>query len=156
MNHKEDFERLRLEEEELSFASFSHQDAWNVGSRIVEKAKSNPVPLGVEIVLGGLLVFRYFPDGITRDHELWLERKRRSVESREMSSLRLKQLADMHGQTLSDWKLDANLFVLGGGGYPVKLKNTGMIGSICTSGYIDLDDHQIIVDVLREYKGSHS
>jgi uncharacterized protein (UPF0303 family) len=151
MNALDEFNRLEIEENELSFSVFSRRDAWNVGSLIAEKAKSNPLPLGIEIFLNGLMVFRYYPEGITRDHELWLQRKRHTVEFREMSSLRLKRMAEISGTTLTDWKVDPILFALGGGGYPVKIKNTGMIGSICASGYSDIEDHQIIVDALREY-----
>jgi uncharacterized protein (UPF0303 family) len=154
MNAKEEYDRLGKEEEELSFDHFSRGDAWNVGLRIVEKAKPNPLPLGIEIVLNGLMVFRYYPEGITRDHELWLERKRHTVEFREMSSMRLKWMSVKDGRAVTDWQVDPALFALGGGGYPIKIRNTGLIGSICTSGYVDTEDHQIIVDVLREYINS--
>jgi uncharacterized protein (UPF0303 family) len=154
VNAKEEYDRLGKEEEELSFDHFSREDAWKVGLGIAEKAKSNPLPLGIEIVLNGLMVFRYYPEGITRDHELWLSRKRHTVEFREMSSMRLKWMSVKDNYSVTDWKVDPALFSLGGGGYPVRIKNTGVIGSICTSGYVDTEDHQIIVDVLREYINS--
>ncbi|MDR2370336.1 MAG: heme-binding protein [Treponema sp.] len=154
MDAKEEFERLGAEEEELAFKSFSRRDAWNLGSLIVEKTKNNPQPLGLEIYLGGLLVFRYFPAGVTRDHELWLSRKKRTVELREMSSLRMKRMAEKNGSSISDWKLDPNDYFLGGGGYPVNIKNTGMIGVILATGTNDIDEHNAIVGAVREYRAS--
>jgi uncharacterized protein (UPF0303 family) len=145
------YERLGVEEARLSFAGFSREDAYELGKLIREKAKANPAPLGVEIWLNGLMVFRCYPTGITRDHELWLQRKRRSVEFREMSSLRLKAMAEMNHATLADWGLDPRDYALGGGGYPIRVKDTGMIGSICVSGYPDLEDHRIVVDTLTEF-----
>jgi uncharacterized protein (UPF0303 family) len=151
-NAKEEYDRLGKEEEDLAFESFSRRDAWNLGSLIVEKTKNNPQPLGLEIYLNGLLVFKYFPDGITRDHELWLNRKHRSVMLREMSSLRLKWMAEKNGSKISDWKLEPNDYFLGGGGYPVKIKKTGMIGLILATGTNDIDEHNSIVEAIREYQ----
>lgn len=151
-DRKIEFERLGKEEEELSFESFSREDAYELGVLIAIKAKSNPLPLGIRIILNGTEVFRYYPTGITKDHELWLERKRRSVEFREMSTWRLKAMAEMNEQTLEDWLIDPTLYVIGGGGYPIKLVHTGMIGSICVSGYPDLDDHNMIVECIKEIK----
>ena len=130
-----EFERLGLEEEELSFRSFSREDAYKLGTLIVSKAKVNPQPLGIRIILNGTEVFRYYPTGITKDHELWLERKKKSVEFREMSTWRLKAMAEMNDQKLEDWLIDSTQYALGGGGYPIKILNTGMIGCICVSGY---------------------
>ena len=117
----------------------------------MKKPRKTPQPLGVEIVLNGLMVFRFYPTGITKNNQLWLERKRRTVDHREMSSLRLKAMADMKQVTLEDWKLDPAQYALDGGGYPIIIKNTGCIGSVCASGYLGREDHQIIVDAIAEY-----
>lgn len=150
-----EFVRLGEEEKSLSFDSFSREDAYRLGTLIIQKAQKNP-SLGIEICLNDLMVFRYFPTGITRDHELWLRRKRNSVEFREMSSLRLRIMAEMNNQTLSDWLVDPTNYALGGGGYPINIKDTGMIGSICVTGYADIEDHKIIVDSIREYLQTQS
>ena len=38
-----------------------------------------------------------------------------------------------------------------GGGFPLTVKNTGVIGTICVSGLPHLEDHNFIVDALKEY-----
>lgn len=144
------YEKLLQEEMELAFPSFSNEDALRLGQIIMEKAKGNPVPLGVEIVLNGLMVFRYYPSGITRDHEMWLARKRKSVELRDSSSLRLTVYFEQCNATFEDWKLNPNEYCTGGGGYPIRIKGSGVIGSVCASGYADRDDHQIIVDAMKQ------
>jgi uncharacterized protein (UPF0303 family) len=108
------------------------------------------MPLGIEIFLNGLEVFRFFPDGITRNHELWLKRKRNSVEFQEMSTWRLKMMAEMKNETLESWLVDPAEYVLGGGGYPIKLRGTGMVGSICVSGYPDIHDHEMVTWGLKK------
>ncbi|GHV66175.1 hypothetical protein AGMMS49928_00220 [Spirochaetia bacterium] len=156
MNAKEEFERLGKEEEELAFTSFSHRDAWNIAASIVEKTKNDPQPLGFEIYLNGLLIFRYFPTGITQDHEYWLYRKYRTVKLREMSSMRMKWMAEMNNSKITDWKLDPNNYCLAGGGYPIKIKDTGMIGAIVATGTNDTDEHNKIVEAIREYQTGRS
>ena len=79
-------------------------------------------PVAVEITVNGLAVFRYFAEGAKPDSELWLARK-----------------------------LDPNEYAAGGG-FPIRLRGTGVIGSICVSGYPDhVDDHQLIINTLAEY-----
>ena len=67
------------QEERLQFAHFSRADALELGLKLHENAKKQPVPVAIEITVNGLVVFRYFPDGALPDSELWLVRKRNSV-----------------------------------------------------------------------------
>jgi uncharacterized protein (UPF0303 family) len=153
MDYKTEYERLTKEEEELTFDGFSREDALNVALLIVEREKHSDRPFGVEVMLNGLLVFRYYPEGVTRNNALWFARKHNVVANAEMSSLRLTTRSQMEGKTYEDMLLDRKDYAWGGGGYPVRLKNTGVVGSICVSGLSGEEDHQIIVDALREYKG---
>ena len=77
------------QEEKLQFDHFSRADALALGLKLHENAKKQPIPVAVEITVNGLVVFRYFPDGALPDSELWLQRKRNTVELMEMSSLHL-------------------------------------------------------------------
>ena len=40
-----------------------------------------------------------------------------------------------------------------GGGFPLTVKNAGVIGTICVSGLPHLEDHKLIVDALEQYLG---
>jgi uncharacterized protein (UPF0303 family) len=62
-------------------------------------------------------------------------------------------MAEKNGSKITDWKLDPNDYCLGGGGYPIKIKNTGMAGAILATGTNDIDEHDSIVAAIREYKG---
>ena len=74
------------QEEKFQFTHFSREDALNIGLKLHENAKEQPV--AVEITVNGLVVFRYFGEGAKPDSELWLARKRNAVDLMEMSSLR--------------------------------------------------------------------
>ena len=66
------------QEEKFQFTHFSREDALNIGLKLHENAKEQPV--AVEITVNGLVVFRYFAEGAKPDSELWLARKRNAVD----------------------------------------------------------------------------
>ena len=110
------------QEEKFQFEHFSREDALKIGLKLHENAKEQPV--AVEITVNGLVVFRYFAEGAKPEDA---------------------------GETFADRKLDPNEYAAGGG-FPIRLRGTGVIGSICVSGYPDhVDDHQLIINTLAEY-----
>ena len=137
------------QEEKFQFEHFSREDALKIGLKLHENAKEQPV--AVEITVNGLVVFRYFAEGAKPDSELWLARKRNAVELTESSSLRMFAEMEAAGQTFADRKLCGDDYAAGGG-FPIALRGTGVIGSICVSGFDDhLDDHQLVINTLAEY-----
>jgi len=50
---------------------------------------------------------------------------------------------------------DPTMYACQGGGFPVRVKNVGgIVGVIVVSG-LGYDDHQMIVDGIKEYLGKH-
>lgn len=147
-----DLNYYKQEEKLYEFDSFSREDALKLGLKIHEIAKQYPDPVASEITINGLVVFRYFPEGTISDSSDWLQRKRNSVDLMHMSSLGFLAYLEHYGAALEDRKLDPNDFAACGGGFPIMIKGTGMIGSICVSGLPNHeDDHQLIVDSLAQY-----
>ncbi len=144
------YEALTIVEQELVFDSFSRADAAALGALLDEESQKTGYPVSFEIVLNGLVVFRYFQDGCPAASDSWLRRKRAVVESQGIGSLRFGTILERNGQTLEDNKMDPMKFAPGGGGMPINLKGTGMIGSVCVSGCPDhLIDQQIVTNGLR-------
>ena len=140
------------QENKFQFDHFSRAAALAFGLKLHENAKKQPIPVAIEITINGLTVFRYFPDGALPDSELWLARKRRTVELMEMSSLRFLAWLEVNGESLESRKLPADDYAAGGGGFPIRLRGTGVIGSICVSGMPDhMDDHQLVINTLAEF-----
>ena len=101
--------------------------------------------------MNGLVVFRYFGEGAKPDSELWLARKRNAVDLMEMSSLRFSRSWRMQARALPTASSTRTEYAAGGG-FPIRLRGTGVIGSICVSGYPDhVDDHQLIINTLADY-----
>lgn len=141
-------ERLTQEEAQLQFDRFSRADALKLGMKIYELAQEYPNPVAVEITINRLVVFRFFPDGALPDSGLWLTRKRNTVDLMQMSSLHFMYWLEAAGETLDDRKLDPAQYAVGGGGFPLSLKGTGVVGSVCVSGLSHEQDHQLIVDAM--------
>lgn len=151
----QDFKTMRdmcaEQEDKFQFERFSRRDALNIGLKLIENAEKQAQPVAVEITVNGLVVFRYFMEGARPESELWLARKRNAVDLMETSSLRFFAELEDAGETFADRKLDPNEYAAGGG-FPIRLRGTGVIGSICVSGYPDhVDDHQLIINTLAEY-----
>ena len=151
----QDFKTMRdmcaEQEEKFQFKRFSRRDALNIGLKLIENAEKQAQPVAVEITVNGLVVFRYFMEGSRPESELWLARKRNAVDLMETSSLRFFAELEDAGETFADRKLDPNEYAAGGG-FPIRLRGAGVIGSICVSGYPDhVDDHQLIINTLAEY-----
>ncbi|NCB28465.1 MAG: hypothetical protein EOM63_01700 [Clostridia bacterium] len=139
------------QEELYQFDRFTRGDALRLGLKLNENAQEYPDPVAIEITLNGLTVFRYFPEGTTADNALWLGRKRASVDLMQMSSLHFAAWLEANGETLETRKLDPRAYAACGGGFPILLRGTGAVGSICVSGLPHLDDHRLIVDTLAEF-----
>ncbi|MDO4270599.1 MAG: heme-binding protein [Eubacteriales bacterium] len=141
------------QEQRFQFDHFSREEALGFGLLLHKNASEDGgAPVAIEITVNGLVVFRYFPDGAMPDSEKWLKRKRNSVELMHMSSLHFLAWLTENGETMADRKLPADEYAAGGGGFPVILRGTGVIGSICVSGRPDhMDDHQLVINTLAEW-----
>lgn len=149
MNEFQEIESMcAAQEERFQFASFSRADALALGLRLAEKAEKFEQGVAVRIVMNGLTVFQYVPEGAEINNCIWMDRKVRTVTQFGLSSLRV--MAMLEGDP-TEQKLDEKQYALGGGGFPLTLRGTGMIGVITVSGLPHMDDHQLIIDTLTEW-----
>ena len=52
-----------------------------------------------------------------------------------------------------DWRLNNEEYGAIGGGFPIIVKGTGIIGAVACSGLAHTDDHQLLVDSIAEILG---
>lgn len=144
------YQYLTALENELIFPSFSRADAAALGAMLDEEGRMCGCPIAIEITINGLVVFRYFQDGCPPDSTNWLARKRRVIDEQGMGSLRFGMMLEENGETLEDHKIDSMNYAPGGGGMPITLAGTGIIGSVCVSGCPDhLMDQTIVSKGMR-------
>lgn len=145
---------LERQEELLQFDHFSHEDAWELGKLFAEEAISKQIPIAICIrTLSGKTLFQYTAKGSNRGAQDWIERKFKTVQYFETSTLAYSLFLKRRKATLVERGLDPTQFVSCGGGFPIVVKNAGLVGAVMVSGLTDLEDHEILVNCLSRYLG---
>ncbi|MCR5357764.1 MAG: heme-binding protein [Lachnospiraceae bacterium] len=143
------------EEAKYRFDSFSQTEALKLGSFIYEKSKEFPKPVAIEIRINHMLVFCFYPDGTNENNRLWLSAKAKTVDMTQKSSLRFWTNVQLSGSSPKSKRMPESEYACCGGGFPLAVKNIGVIGTICVSGLPHMEDHKLIVDALEEYLGGN-
>lgn len=144
--------KYEKQEQLLQFEHFSNVDALELGIKLIEQAKKLGVTPVFDITINGYKVFRYGFEGTNQHNDMWLKRKANTVNTLHMSSIRAGALLEYREKKIDvDWLLSPYDYTCSGGGFPVRIKGTGVIGSVCCSGLPQEKDHQLIVDTLCDY-----
>lgn len=151
---KKELARRRKEEAVLCFPAFSNEDALALGLKIVEKAKQRGVAVAIDITVNGTELFHYAMKGTNMRQAMWIKRKQNMVQVSQVSSLHAGQFLQSEGKDLwKDWRLNEADYAILGGGFPITLAGTGIIGAAACSGLPHEQDHQLLVDAISEMLG---
>ena len=146
---------LAAEEQELQFASFTNDDAWELGSALVATGRAAGAPIAIEISRNQQRLFHVALAGATPDNASWIERKTRVVHRFGHSSLYVGQASRERGSTFeAEFELDPQLYAAHGGAFPVIVRNVGPIGAVVVSGLPQVEDHRMVVAALRQHLSS--
>lgn len=145
-------EELLLEEQQLQFAKFNEDTAWEIGSWLVEYAAQNKLPITIDIQRGEQQLFHASRPGTSADNDQWIKRKVRLVNRFGHSSFYIGQLLKSEGKSLEEMFLLAESeYAPHGGCFPIIIKETGVVGTITVSGLPQEDDHKVVVQALKSY-----
>lgn len=144
--------QLLQEEQELQFKNFNEATAWQIGSQLVEQSLSRGLPVTIDITRGSHQLFHASLCGTSSDNDEWVKRKVRLVYRFGHSSFYMGQLLKSKGQRIEEaYFLSESEYAPHGGCFPVIVKDTGMIGTITVSGLPQEEDHQLVVQAIRDY-----
>lgn len=147
-------EELLTQEERLVFGSFSHDDAWALGSALVELARQRDLPVAVDIRRGDQQLFHHARPGTTPDNAAWIERKANVVRRFGHSSLLVGQRHRDRGTTFEEATgLPRDTYAAHGGAFPITVTGAGIIGTVTVSGLPQVQDHDLVVEALRSFLG---
>src|SRR3954453_4010139 len=93
---------LAAEERDLQFATFTNDDAWDLGSALVAVARRDRLPVAVEITRNHHRLFHAALSGATPDNDSWIDRKTRVVNRFGHSSLYVRQASIERGTTVEE------------------------------------------------------
>ncbi|MDD4779401.1 MAG: heme-degrading domain-containing protein [Tissierellia bacterium] len=145
-------ELIKHQEESLQFDEFNEEIALKLGLACIEEAKENNIPISVEICMNGSTLFYYRSKGTSDHNSDWLRRKTNAVNKLDMSSLQLfYYLIDAKRELKKDMFLDPMDYAACGGGFPIRIKGVGLVGSISYSALPHLEDHDFVVKVLSKF-----
>jgi uncharacterized protein (UPF0303 family) len=152
----ENYERLlntlRQQEEELQFRRFDNDTALQLGLRIVEVAKREHKAVTVDIGRNGQQLFHCALAGTAPDNDEWLRRKSNVVTRFGHSSYYMGTHYRARGTTFEETaRVDPNDYAAHGGAFPVIVKGVGVVGTVAVSGLPQIEDHELLVGVLREF-----
>jgi uncharacterized protein (UPF0303 family) len=141
---------LAAEEVELQFAGFTNDDAWALGTALVDAARREQAPVAIDIRRNHHQLFHAALPGATPDNDSWIERKARVVERFGHSTLYIRQSFVERGTTFEEAAgLDPAQYAAHGGGFPIVVRDVGPIGVVVVSGLPQLEDHRMVVAALR-------
>ncbi len=144
--------KLLLEEDELQFTKFNEEIAWKIGSELVKQAITKSLPITIDITRGDHQIFHASQPGTSADNDEWVKRKTRLTYRFGHSSYYIGQLLKSKGQNLEDaYLISENHYAPHGGCFPIIVSGTGMVGTITVSGLAQKEDHQLVVQAIREY-----
>ncbi|MGW1063493.1 heme-degrading domain-containing protein [Streptomyces aureus] len=147
-------EIAELEEQErrLTLQRFTHDDAWALGTLLVDLAREREAPVAIDIRRGGQQLFHAALPGSTPDNDAWIDRKRRVVERYGCSSLLVGSRFRAKGTTFEDSsRLDPDTYAAHGGAFPLTVTGAGVIGTVVVSGLPQIEDHKMVVEALEKF-----
>ncbi|MEU4167591.1 heme-degrading domain-containing protein [Streptomyces sp. NPDC026665] len=143
---------LEEQERRLTLQRFTHDDAWALGTLLVEIAREREAPVAIDIRRGGQQLFHAALPGSTPDNDAWIDRKRRVVERYGCSSLLVGSRFRAKGTTFEDSsRLDPDTYAAHGGAFPITVTGAGVIGTVVVSGLPQVEDHRMVVEALEQF-----
>jgi uncharacterized protein (UPF0303 family) len=144
---------LEEQERRLVFPSFGYDDAWRLGTRLVELARQRHAPVAIDIRCGAQQLFHCALPGSSADNDAWIDRKRRVVERYGASSYLVGARFRGQGSAFEESsRLDPDRYAAHGGSFPVRLSRDGpVVGTVTVSGLPSAEDHRLILEALEAH-----
>ncbi|MER7971798.1 heme-degrading domain-containing protein [Streptomyces sp. NPDC096080] len=145
---------LESQERRLVFDRFTHEDAWALGSLLVELARERRAPVVIDIHRSGQQLFHAALPGSAPDNDAWIARKRRVVERYQSASYLVGSRFREKGTTFEESsRLDPDRYAAHGGSFPITVTGAGVVGAVTVSGLPQVEDHRFVVAALEEFLG---
>ena len=143
---------VEKQESILRFPHFNRRDAWELGQLMVSRILQEKLVLAASIRLtNGFVLFQYAAEGTTANNENWMTRKFNVVRDLEISSLLNTLRLGKKKQTLENKGLDPRHYATSGGGFPIHISGSGVIGAVIVSGLPHLMDHDFLIETLSQF-----
>lgn len=154
MSLESDIAQIAKQEEALRFAAFREADAWALGSLMRKVAVERSLPFVIDIRIGNRPLFYTALPGSTPENPDWVRRKVNTVYRFHKSSYRVGREYQLQGKAFDASRgIDPMDFAPAGGGFPIHLAGSGVVGAVTVSGVPQREDHGFVVEMLCQFLG---
>jgi uncharacterized protein (UPF0303 family) len=145
-NHEE----LPMPEDLPDFDRFDQDDAWRVGSALVDRCRRDHLPVVISITIGEQRAFHVALPGSSADNDDWVDRKARVVRRFGRSSLEVAEryVKGDPDRFFSAFGLTRADYAPGEGAVPIRVRGA-IVGVLAISGLETGGDHALAVAGLR-------
>lgn len=147
---QEQLQELKAQHAELILPKFDLDDAWDLGSAIVERARAEKLAISVDIRRDNIVVFRASLPGAVPDQQYWIEGK--TATAARMGKATLLLSAEFSEQGLDPvamgW-LPRETYIVDGGCVPIQVQGVGIVALLTISGLEQSADHEVAIWGLR-------
>lgn len=149
MSLESDIAQIARQEETLRFKTFSEREAWALGSVMRKAALDRKLPFVIDIRIGNRQLFYTALSGSTPENPDWVRRKANTVMRFHKSSYRVGREYQLQGKSFDASRgIDPMDHAQAGGGFPIHLITTGVVGAVTVSGVPQREDHGFVVEML--------
>lgn len=142
--------QLETEHLELVLRRFDRRDAWALGRWIAERALSEGFSVAVDVRTSSGILFHASLPGATADNDVWAAKKAATALRFETSTALLEARIENGGRDMYEpgW-LDPAIYAVAGGAVPLRVDGVGVVAVATVSGLPSADDHDLVVDSIR-------
>ena len=145
----EDLARIKVQEQELQFATFDEDTAWRIGTRLRALAVARKLQLVVDVRRVAQPLFYMALPGTTPDNVEWVRRKSNVALRFHRSSYAIGLDMEQKGSNLFErYGLPVADYASHGGSFPLRVLHVGVIGAVTVSGLPQRADHELAVEAL--------
>jgi uncharacterized protein (UPF0303 family) len=154
MSLAEDIACLNRQEDVLQFKAFDEAAAWKLGIQMRDQALAKKLPFVIDIRIGIRPLFYVAMPGTTPENPDWVRRKVNTVYRFEASSYRTALEYKRKGNAFDASRgLDPLQYAAAGGGFPIRIIGTGVVGAVTVSGVPQRDDHNFVAENIAKHLG---
>ena len=145
-------QELLQQEEDLTFSSFTNEDAIGLGQELLKIALAQKAPVIVQVRIKEQIIFHAALTGSSSENDWWINRKCRVVEKFNHSSMYVRVSFEEKNQSFEEHSgLDNELYAAHGGAFPISVKSQGIVGIAAVSGLPQVEDHKMLVAGLKNF-----
>ncbi len=142
---------LLNEESDYQFSTFTNNTAYEIGTRIIERAFKEGHSIVIDIQMNDERIFYTRMDAGTANNDDWVRRKNNTVHHFNHSSYYMHEYFKSVGESLETHSLNPKEYAAEGGAFPLIIKGEGIVGTITVSGLQGHEDHGMVTAILKDY-----